>query len=170
MQALELDFVRRRRFSVPGVMLAVAGAAALGAALLEHLEAYEARLRAETRLTRLERQTNAQRRIGSPPRDTDAPAMLALARLRLPWDALLGEIELIGDPAVALLVLEVQGASGTLRLAGEAKGMADAVAYLGRLRASPWIDSAHIVAHEERQNAGIGVVRFTIEAEWSGAP
>lgn len=171
MQALELDFVRRRRFAPLGLLLAAAGAAMFGAALLDHLDARESLARAEARQARLERQARAVRpATKAPAREARPPAERALAQLRLPWDALLREVELIGDPAVALLSFEGQGAARTLRLTGEAKGMADAVAYLERLRASPWIDAAHLTAHEERQSGSVKVLRFTVEANWSGPP
>lgn len=172
MHALELDFARGpRRVSPLGLLLFAAGAAALGAVLLDHLEAREALARAEAQQARLERQAR-QARPGAkaPRRESAGAAERAVAQLRLPWDALLREIELVGDPAVALLSLEGQGAARTLRLTGEAKTMADAVAYLERLRASPWIDAAHLTGHEERQAGGVKVMRFAIEASWSGPP
>lgn len=173
MNALELDFARRRRRASPlGLLLLAAGAAAIGASALDYLDAREALARAEAQQARLARQAKAPppRAAKAPVRDEVQPALRAVAQLRLPWDALLREIELLADPSVALLGIEGQGQARTLRLTGEAKTMADVVAYLGRLRDSPWIDAAHLSGHEERQAGSVKVIRFSLEASWSGPP
>jgi Tfp pilus assembly protein PilN len=177
MHALDLDFVKRRRPASPlGLLLLFAGAAAAGVVATDYLDARAALERVEAQRSRLERQSR-QSRPGAPPKAGAAPARDdaqsaagAVAQLRLPWDALLREIELLADSSVALLSVESQGQARTLRLAGEAKTMADAVAYLARLRESPWIDTAHISGHEERQAGGVRVIRFSLEAVWSGPP
>jgi len=177
MYALELDFVKRRRLASPlGLLLLIAGTAAAGVVAMDYLDARAALERVEAQQSRLERQSRQSR--GAPPpkagaapaRDDAQAASRAVAQLRLPWDALLREIELLADSSVALLSVESQGQARTLRLAGEAKTMADAVAYLARLRESPWIDTAHISGHEERQADGVRVIRFSLEAAWSGPP
>lgn len=175
MHALDLDFVKRRRLASPlGLLLLIAGTAAAGVVAMEYLDARAALERIEVQQSRLERQSRKKAPLpkagAAPVRDDAQAASRAVAQLRLPWDALLREIELLADSSVALLSVEGQGQARTLRLAGEAKTMADAVAYLARLRESPWIDTAHISGHEERQADGVKVIRFSLEAVWSGPP
>lgn len=175
MHALDLDFVKRRRLASPlGLLLLIAGTAAAGVVAMDYLDARAALERVEAQHSRLERQSRQKAPLpkagAAPARDDAQSAARAVAQLRLPWDALLREIELLADSSVALLSVESQGQARTLRLAGEAKTMADAVAYLARLRESPWIDTAHISGHEERQADGVKVIRFSLEAAWSGPP
>ena len=80
---------------------------------------------------------------------------------------MLHEIELRADPAVALLSVEVQGQKRSLRLIGEAKEMADVVAYVTHLRESPWIKAAYLSGHEEKQEGAIRLIRFSMDATWS---
>jgi len=178
MHALELDFVKRRRLVSPlGLLLLAVGTAAAGVVAVDYLDARAALERIEAQQSRLDRQSRQSRQGAplpkagaAPARDDAQAAARAVVQLRLPWDALLREIELLADSSVALLSVESQGQTRTLRLAGEAKTMADAVAYLARLRESPWIDTAHISSHEERQADGVRVIRFSLEAVWSGPP
>ena len=77
------------------------------------------------------------------------------------------EIESRSDPAVALLSVEAQGQSRTMRISGEAKTMADAVAYVGRLRESPRLTAVFLSGHDEKQAGAVTVVRFSLDAKWS---
>ena len=171
MQPLAINFVAAPRLgSAAGWLLLAVGAAARAAVALDALDAREALARAEAQRARLERQLRQPAPTGPGAGPAREAAARAVARLRLPWDALLREIERLADDSVALLSVEAQGQARSLRLAGEAKTMADAVAYLARLRESSLIEAAHLAGHEERQAGGVKVVRFTIEAGWSGAP
>lgn len=178
MHALELDFARRRRpLSLIGLLLLLAGAAAAAVVATDYAEARANLERLEARQARLERQARQAvtkappARAGAVPAADAAPAAaLAVAQLRLPWDALLGEIERIADAPVALLGVEGRGDARSLRLTGEAKSMDDAVGYLARLRQSPLIASAHLSGHEERQAGAVRVIRFSLDAVWSGSP
>jgi len=100
---------------------------------------------------------------------TDAKTIDVVAEhLGLPWDAVLREIESRSDPAVALLSVEVQGQARTIRITGEAKTMADAVAYVSRLRESQVLTAVFLSGHDEKQADAVTVVRFSLDAKWSG--
>lgn len=175
MHALTINFIGRRRIASPlGLLLFAAGVAMAGAVAIDYLDARAEAQLAEAQLARLQRQSRpvaALRRdegAATSARD-DAQALgRMVSQLRLPWDALLREIEMLTDPTVALLSIEGQGQARTLRLTGEAQTMADAVAYVSRLRESPWIDAAHLSGHEERQVGAVRVIRFSLDAVWSG--
>lgn len=174
MHALGINFIRRGRFASPlGLLLFAVGAMATGAVAVDYLDASEDLQRVEALQVRLQRQVRhdagPRRREGAPPaaREDVQAAGRVVSQLRLPWDAVLREIEILADPAVSLLSLESQGQTRTLRLTGEAKTMADAVAYVSRLRESPWIDAAHLSGHEERQAGAVRVIRFSLDAAWS---
>ena len=175
MQALDIDFARRRRtFSTLGVVLCVAGALAAGAVLLDYFDAREDSNRAELRQVRLQRTQRVEmlaRRRESPASAArgDAPAVArVVAQLGLPWGALLREIELRSGPAIALIGMESQGQTRILRLTGEAKTMADVVSYISQLRASPLIGAANLSGHEERLAGAVPVIRFSLDVTWSG--
>jgi Tfp pilus assembly protein PilN len=89
-----------------------------------------------------------------------------VTQLRLPWGAILHEIETRTGPDVALLNMEAQGPTRTLRLTGEAKTMTDVLAYLSRLRESGLIESANLTHHEEKQVGAVSIIRFSLDATW----
>jgi Tfp pilus assembly protein PilN len=94
----------------------------------------------------------------------------AIGQLQLPWDAVLREIEKSANSSVALLSVEAQGRSRTLRLTGEAKTMAEVVAYTRRLRESPLIAAANVTHHENKDGGPVSLIRFAIEASWNSRP
>lgn len=174
MRPLALNFVRRRRVGSPlGFLLLAAGCAVSGAVALEYLDANEEAQRAEARLARLARQARqeapARQRAAASlaPADELAAARQIAARLRLPWDAVLRELESLGDASVALLSVDGDGKGRTLRIEGEAKTLAEAVAYVERLRQSPWFGAAHLSAHEEMQDGDVKLIHFSLEAAWN---
>jgi Tfp pilus assembly protein PilN len=67
---------------------------------------------------------------------------------------------------VAILGVEAQGQAHSLRVTGEAREMADVVAYVRRLRKSPSIESANLSHHEEKQAGTVKVIRFSLDANW----
>ena len=171
MHTLGINFVQRPRFSSSlGLLLFVVGVAAAGAVAVDYLDAREELERVEAKQARLQRPDAALRPKAStaPVARDDAQAVERVAsQLRTPWDAMLHEIELRADPAVALLSVEAQGQKRSLRLTGEAKEMADVVAYVGHLRESPWIKAAYLTGHEEKQVGAVRVIRFSLDATWS---
>lgn len=181
MHALDINFVKRRRFvSLFGLLLLAAGVMATGVVAVDYLEASEELQGVEARQVRLLRQMKPVRSSAAPrqsegdrgtraangaPADAQS-AEHAIAQLRLPWSRVLHEIETLTGPAVALLSIESQGKTCTLRLTGEAKTMADAMAYVSRLRESSRIDAVYLASHEEKQAGAVKVTRFSLDAVW----
>lgn len=181
MPALDINFIKRRRFvSLFGLLLLTAGVMVAGAVAADYLEASEELQGVEARQARLLRQVKLVRSSAASrqseggrgsqaangtPADAQS-AERAIAQLRLPWSTVLHEIETLTGSTVALLSMESRGQTRTLRLAGEAKTMADAMAYVSRLRESPWIDTVYLASHEEKQAGAVKVIRFSLDAVW----
>lgn len=173
MHPLDLNLVaRRRRVSPLGLVLLAAGLAATAAVALDLVDARD-------ELERVQAHQARSLRPAAPPR-ARADAKLAARddvktaqgvslQLRQPWNALFNDIDAVLAPGVAVLGVEAQGQAHTLRITGEAKEMADVVAYVEQLRSSPSIGSAYLSHHEERQAGAVTVLRFSLDAGWRQA-
>lgn len=180
MNALAINFVQGRRLASPlGLLLLVVGMAAAGVVALDYQDARDALGRVELRQARVSRPASATRpNAGTSTADSarngangasGAKAIEVLAdQLSLPWDAMLRAIETRSDPAVALLSVEAQGQTRTIRISGEAKSMSDVAAYVRHLRESPLLASVFLNGHEEKQAGAVTVIRFALDAKWSG--
>jgi hypothetical protein len=184
MQALGFNFAGHRRLSSPlGLLLLAAGAAAIAVVTLDYLAASEELARVQARherMVRLDIATRPGKRVAALPATAASGAagdsangsngsntvMRVTQQLQLPWDALLQDLETLADPSVALLSLDAQGQAHTLRLTGEAKTMAEVLAYVGRLRALPSLDAVQLTSHEEKLAGNVKVIRFTVDATW----
>jgi len=171
MHALAINFVQRRRIASPlGLFLLVAGIAAMGVVGLDYVDARDELDRVALRQARLKPTVATARQLtaAATPVRADAKAMdIAAAQLSLPWDAVLREVESRANPAVALLSIEAQAQARTLRISGEAKTMADAVAYVSHLRESPLLTAVYLSGHDEKQAGAVTVVQFSLDAKWS---
>lgn len=176
MRALDIDLLRSRP-SVPPLawLLLIAGVLGLAVVLLDAAAAREELQTAQEQLERRQRIDRA----ALPARPARAVALSAEqlragerleAALDRPWGPLLGDLETLADDRVALLGLEVQADGQRLRLIGEARQMADVVAYVRRLRALPATRRAGLSAHESRLDGAVPLVRFTVDAQWGTAP
>lgn len=91
---------------------------------------------------------------------------VAQQALALPWNRLLLELETAGGEDVALSSLETDAVKGSVRLMGEAKSLADVLAYVARLGAGASLVEPQLLSQESRQSDGQTVVAFAIEARW----
>lgn len=173
-RALGIDFARRRpRPAAAGYVLLAAGALLAAAAV----EAYIDR---DARLAAAELQrASLQRRLDGAPRgaalDAETRRLMAGAarlaeELRRPWQRLFADIEGAIDDSVALLVVEPDAARRQLRLAAEARTLADALALAARLDASASLANARIVQQEARASEGVAALGFSIVADWETGP
>jgi hypothetical protein len=71
---------------------------------------------------------------------------------------------------VALISVDVQAASSSLRLVGEARTMADALAYARSLRQSNHLQKVFMSGQEEKMAGTQKVLRFSLDADWKTAP
>jgi Tfp pilus assembly protein PilN len=174
MRALGINFVRRRRFASPlGFVLLSAGIIAFGVTTMDYLDAQADLERVEARQARLIQSGTKTRKVESPTTAAtdEARAVVGLvSQLRQPWDIVLHNLEILADPTVAFLSVEAQGQARKLRINAETKSMDDAIAYVGRLRRSPLVESAVLSGHEVKQSGPVSVIRFTTDATWSQPP
>ncbi len=89
-----------------------------------------------------------------------------LSRMSVPWDALFSALERSRTDGVALLSVEPNGESRTLRLTGEAKTYLAALSYVATLSQQEALQKVHLLRHEARA----GAVSFAISASWRDAP
>lgn len=174
--ALDIDFIEHRRIASPlGLLLFAVGVMAMGVVAVDYLDAHEELQRVETQHARLLRQVRhdaapRQHQRESAPtvaRDDVKATERIVSQLNLPWNALLHELENLADPGIALLSIESQGQTRTLRLTGEAKTIGDVVAYVTRLRESPQVATATLSGHEEKQAGAVEVIRFSLDVDWN---
>lgn len=174
---LHLDFVRP---SAPrtglGIALAVAGAVAAGAALLEYrslageVSLLEARIADTQRMAR--RELPRLRQASLDPKtlaDEVRNANAVLAQLTIPWDALFREIEAAADPSVTLLSIQPDATSRGVRIAGEARRFEDVLAYVARLERRDALAKVYLTSHEVR-SSGSRPVAFGVSAQWVSPP
>ena len=79
----------------------------------------------------------------------------ARPELAKPWLAALSAIESATHAPVYLLSMNIDPATGLIRLEGEAPGFDQAVAYVQALGAEPALSSATLESHSEVSSAGI---------------
>lgn len=171
--ALDVDFVRARRWVSPVAgLLLLAGLVVAGLVGVAYVDARDTLAQEQQRQERLQRQLRAYdapratARSGAPQRDNNQAFMQVQAQLKRPWDAVLRELEQLADPAIALLSLDGQGQTQRLRLVGEARNMDAVVAYLTRLRGSPWLATADLSSHEPRIDGAVRLLRFSVDVSW----
>jgi hypothetical protein len=169
-QALQINFVRRRRFASPlGWLLLLVGVIGLGVVVLDYTQAQDelAAVQARSqRLARSDKPAPARRNAAPVNPDTTRATVHASAALAQPWDGLLHELESLHDPRVALLSVDAKAEARTLRMTGEALAMADVVAYIKRLRRLPLTRNVALVTHETRRDGQVDVIRFSLDVVW----
>ena len=174
MNPIAIDFAKRpHRASWLGVALCVLGASVALVSAWSYMDAQADVDQAQARLARLQRTTAAPRPSATAPavrKEEDKSFTRVSTQLRRPWSGLLGEIESISLPAVALVSVESQGQTRSLRMSGEAKTMGDVVAYVNRLRELSLVESVYLSQHEEKQSGGASVIRFALDAVWRPLP
>lgn len=154
-----------------GWVLLLVGLVGLALAALDHAQAREELQAVVERGERQARNSKAPRRDASP---AQAPAVAA-ANARVgraiahPWGRLLKELEGLAEPGVALLGFEAQGATRQLRITGEARTMAEVIAYVESVRLSPVSSSVVLGSHEWVMQDGVPVIRFSIDIAWGSA-
>lgn len=174
---LHLDFVRphARRTRVAALLLAAGLAAAAGvgadyARLAPQAERLQATIADTARMAR--RDLPRLRTTAADPRQIAEElrgANVVLGQLTVPWNDLFREIEAAGGESIALLAIQPDAASGTVRLTGEARRYEDALAYVGRLERGSVLNRVFLASHEVRPGGAPRPVAFAIVAQWREA-
>jgi len=170
-----LEFVPRRRHVTPaGALLLVVGLAAAAGVLVEH-RAMEAR-QAGLALKLAETNRNAER---AAPLSAAAEQRLLesggriVQQLGTPWTGLLAELEQASRASggdVAVLGVEPDQDEHRVRIRGESRNLALALAYVERLQALHMLRHPMLDSHEVQTDDSEHPVRFAMSAEWVAQP
>jgi hypothetical protein len=95
-------------------------------------------------------------------------ANAVLNELSRPWPLLFLVLEETARPEIALLAIRPDAARGRLRIAGEAREVADALDYIRRLAASRHMTNVILEEHEVLITDSQKPVRFALSARWMG--
>jgi hypothetical protein len=163
MQRIQLDFVRRRPRSrwagrvLLAVALGVAGDMAFTLAQLERaVKANEAVV------------ARAQpRKVAAVSNDELAMARDTVERLGLPWTKLFAALESAATDQVALLAIEPDTKTGTVKISGDSKDYLAALGYVLNLSQAEALSNVQLVRHEVKQNDPQRPVAFSISAAWN---
>ena len=164
MQRIQLDFVRRRPRSrwaghvLLAVALGVAGDMAFTFAQLERaVKANEAVVaRAQPR-----------KAVAAVSNDELAMARDTVERLGLPWTKLFAALESAATDQVALLAIEPDTKTGTVKISGDSKDYLAALGYVLNLSQAEALSHVQLVRHEVKQNDPQRPVSFSISAAWN---
>jgi len=139
--------------------------------VLDDRRADEARLLARARRS-IDARNGGEAVPSAPLKEGEVKPALAAARLLgRDWGGLLMELEgAAADPGVALLELEQDASSGSLRLAGEARTLSEVFAFLTRLEAGGRVRHARLLNYRFRAEDGAGSVVFQLAARWEAGP
>jgi hypothetical protein len=101
-----------------------------------------------------------------------SPEELALARdtverLGLPWTKLFAALESATTDQVALLAIEPDTKSGTVKISGDSKDYLAALGYVLNLSQADALSNVQLVRHELKQNDPQRPVAFSISAAWN---
>lgn len=161
-----------RRPSALGWLLLAFGLVA-SAGVVHEYDVLETRVAEETHaLARVRRNGDAgaalQARPGVPLTDAELKPALAVAHaLNRDGLALLSLLEQAADdPGVALLEVDQDATKGLLKLAGEARNLAEAFAFVQRLETGGMLREARLSGYEFRHDGPQQGVRFTAQARW----
>ena len=164
MQRIQLDFVRRTPRSrwagrvLLAVALGVAGDMAFTVAQLERaVKANEAVVARALPRKALPAVSNDELALA---RDT-------VDRLGLPWTKLFAALESAATDQVALLAIEPDTKTGTVKISGDSKDYLAALGYVLNLSQAEALSNVQLVRHEVKQNDPQRPVAFSISAAWN---
>src|SRR4051812_44264811 len=164
MQRLELDFVRRAPRSrwagrlLLAIALGVTGDMAFTFAQLDRtVKANEA----------LVARAQPRKAIAQASPDEIALARDTVERLGLPWTKLFAALESAANDQVALLAIEPDTKTGTVKISGDSKDYLAALGYVLNLSQAEALSNVQLVRHEVKQNDPQRPVAFSISAAWN---
>jgi hypothetical protein len=96
-----------------------------------------------------------------------AVARDTVERLGLPWAKLFAALEAAGSDQVALLAIEPDTKSGTVKISGDSKDYLAALGYVLTLSQNDALSHVQLVRHEVKQNDAQHPVAFSISAAWN---
>lgn len=168
MARLDFDFhARPARPATLGIVLALAGVAAFGWALINLQAARATEAGLALQIAALER--TRPRAAVTPATPTETAAQTAQARiaaqLAYSWQPAFDALAAARSRKVALVALDAVQAKAQLKLVAEARRLADAVEFIEALQQQPGIRRAALTQHEVQADDAQKPVRFSILVE-----
>ena len=164
MQRIELDFVRRApRSRWAGRLLLAVALGIAGDMSFTYVQLEQAVKSNEAVVAR------AQPRKAVQPLSQEEVALArdTVERLGLPWSKLFAALEAAGNDKVALLAIEPDTKSGTVKISGDSKDYLAALTYVLNLSQADALSHVQLVRHEVKQNDPQRPVAFSISAAWN---
>lgn len=166
MKRVDLDYVaRRRRPAIAGLLVLALSLALAGELALRYRDVRLelARLEAQSGLISPERR--APRALPKERLDEETKGAEAVVRqLTLPWGALIRAIEQAATRDVAILQLQPDAESRTLRISAEARHRDAMFEYLRRLAAVRGLAEVHVVSHQVQREDPQRPIQFSVQA------
>jgi hypothetical protein len=99
-------------------------------------------------------------------RDQIKKANAVLQQMNVPWSELFAAIESAENGQIALLAVQPDARSHSVLMAGEAKDLPTALAYLERLERTKRLRDVVLMTHEVKSKEPGQPVAFTLSAAW----
>ncbi len=151
----------------------------LGAVFLQQNQIQQSLQQQNAELAKLQNRLQARAEVKAPVVASNIEPLqakavnLAINQLNLPWRDLLQALEQATPKEIALLALEPDAKSSTLRVQAESKSSLEMAAYLKKLRRVGMFDNVVLTRHEINEQDPNHPLRFQFEAHWvaeRGAP
>ncbi len=97
-----------------------------------------------------------------------AQANTILDQINLPWETLFDSIESAATEQIALLSLQPNVSSRTLRISGEAKNMAELLDFVEALEREHVFENVHLLNYKIKQDNPHRPIIFLLTAAWIG--
>ncbi len=178
MSRLKLKFPYREQ-SIPQVDITIllAGLLVLLVVLLQYRHITEEVNHWSSRVERLEklqqqknaprtRSTSRIREFGQEIRKEVAQANAVLDQINLPWEALFDSLEHAATEEIALLSLQPNVSSRTLRISGEARNMSELLDFVESLEREPVFENVHLINYRIKQDNPHRPITFLLTAAW----
>lgn len=163
----QLDEPGRHR---PGLLLLISSLVLTALLFAQYFSIAEKLTTAGTQVSKLKRGAEHQRLFENP----NGARVNVEGQQRSPilsagrWESLFTSLEKAGSDSMTLLRLEP--GPREISITGEAKDLAAAMEYVQRLQSVPVFTNAHLTESETLKEHPRHPVRFTLVADWRGAP
>jgi len=165
MQRIELDFIRRApRSRWAGRVLLACALGLAGDLAVSYVRLAQTVNANEAIVARVQPKRSVAAAASA---DEVALARDTVERLALPWSKLFAALEAAASDQVALLAIEPDTKSGTVKISGDSKDYLAALGYVLNLSQADTLSHVQLVRHEVRQNDPQRPVSFSISAAWN---
>lgn len=176
MNALDINFAKsHRRVSCLSVAMLVIAIGALVGVSWSYDQALTELQELEVRARRLQtsaaKSDKADRGSQTMAVDVLMASTKAMAQLQHPWGEVLDQIaQAAKHQRIAVLSLDADGGSRTVRLSAHARDFSHTLAFIEELKRSRWLAGANLIGHEIAPALNGPGVRFSAELTWRPVP